>query len=203
LQKIRLHSLDVARRALRDAASVATLALAVTAALASATPSPSLSPSALATESRAAASKPGLTCGLRMPAQVASAQPVPLSFSLHNASAHAVKVLVWATPLEQRAWLAPFVTVTYQGTALRYRGAMVKRGEPDAAAYVLLSPGQGRQAEVNLAQAFDLSRPGRYQVRPRIVLHDVMVGDAAPPRSRDLHRPQTLACQTLDFEVLG
>ena len=145
----------------------------------------------------AAAPATDLHCTLTAPASVAPGQPVPLRFTLANRGGAAVQVLEWGTPLE--GWFAAYVEVSRDGVAVPYRGPMVKRGDPAADEYVRIAAHRVRRAEVDLAQPFDLSAPGVYQVRPRITLFDVVTAGTPAPRSRDRHASQTLSCP--EFEV--
>jgi hypothetical protein len=148
---------------------------------------------------QAANAQPDLRCRLAVAAVATSGQPVPLQFTLHNAGAAPVRWLVWGTPVD--GWFAPFVALQRDGVALAYQGAMVKRGEPAIDDYLLLAAGQSLQAEINLAEAFDLRTPGSYQLTPQIVLHDVAPGDAAVPRPRAQHQRLPLHCPPGSFEV--
>ncbi|MDC8772313.1 hypothetical protein PRZ03_12085 [Paucibacter sp. hw8] len=136
-----------------------------------------------------------------MPSKLTQGQKALLRFSLHNSGPEAVNVLVWATPLEPRPWMGPYVKVTHNGQALRYRGATVKRGDPEAAAYLQLDAGQTRLAEVDLALAFDLSQAGRYHLTPQLVIHDLAPIAEAPPRPRERHVRVPLDCNSLDFDL--
>lgn len=141
-----------------------------------------------------------LTCTLRAAAAPVAGEPVPLSFSLVNRGAGSVRLLTWGTPFE--GWLSPFVAVWFGEQQLPYQGPMVKRGEPTADEVLRLDGGHGRQAEVDLARAFDLTRPGRYRVEPRITLHDHEFGDAKGwPRPRAAHEPLALRCPATEFVV--
>lgn len=106
-------------------------------------------------------------------------------------------VLEWATPFE--GWLSPYVEVLYQGQVLAYGGAAVKRGDPARVEYLALGPGRRRSVKIDLAQAFDLSRPGTYELRPRLALHDAYSGPPQPPRPRSQHQPLPLECPGLAF----
>lgn len=117
--------------------------------------------------------RPDLRCQLATAVVVTGGQPVLLRFTLHNAGAMPVQWLTWGTPVD--GWFAPFVQLQRDGVALVYQGAMVKRGEPALDDYQRLTAGQSSQAEIDLAEAFDLRTPGRYQLTPQIVLHDVVV----------------------------
>ena len=142
-----------------------------------------------------------LRCTLMLPAQAAAGQAVPLRLRIANPGPTGVHLLVWGTPFEA-AWFAPFVSVFRDGTELAYRGAALKRGDPERSEYLYLAPGRSRSATLDLAEAFDLTQPGRYRVEPRLVLHDVLPADAArPPRSRAQHAPQATACAAVTFEL--
>ncbi len=144
----------------------------------------------------------GLRCTLAAPARAAVGAPVELRFTLHNAGATPVWVLSWGTPFEPQGWFAPYVEVRRDGVALPYQGPKMKRGEPTAAQYFELAPGASRTATVDLALPFDLSRPGRYTVQPRLRLHDVAVGPAARvPRPREAHVGQPLRCNPVTIEM--
>jgi hypothetical protein len=149
--------------------------------------------------SAASTTAAALRCTLQATPQTPVGQPLPLRFTLTNTGAAPLKVLRWNTPFEG-AWFAPFVIVTRDGgRALPYRGPMLKRGDPAADDYLPLEPGQSINAEVDLAQAFDLSRPGRYRVQPRIRLIDVVApaAGASAPRARAQHQGAELACPAI------
>jgi hypothetical protein len=142
-----------------------------------------------------------LRCTMQAPALAAVGQPVPLRLTVANPGAAAAHVLTWGTPFED-GWFAPFVSVRHEGGELAYRGAVLKRGDPDRGEYLRIAPGRSRSATVDLAEAFDLRQPGRYRVEARIVLHDVMpAGQATPPRPRQQHAPQPLTCEAITFEL--
>jgi hypothetical protein len=156
--------------------------------------------SSFAEESPAAA----LRCTIEVPARGVAGQPVLLRFTLTNpAKAAALQVLRWNTPLEG-GWFAPFVAVTREGQALPYRGPSFKRGEPLAEDYLRLDAGASATAELDMAPAFDLSRPGRYRITPRIRLIDVFGATAAqPPRDRAQHTGADLACKAVEVTVVA
>lgn len=124
-----------------------------------------------------------------------------LQFAVSNAGTLAVDFLAWGTPFEA-GWFAPYLEVRFGNRPLAYGGPSAKRGDPQAAAYVHLAPGQMRQALVDLSLVFDLRKPGRYHVQPQIVLHDVVLaGQGAVPRPRSEHAGQALACPALEFVI--
>jgi len=126
--------------------------------------------------------------------------PVQVGFTLENLSAGPVWVLVWNTPLEG-LWGNAF-RVTHEGTELRYRGPMVKRGDPGADDYRRIEPGKSLAAEVDLAKAYDLSAPGEYRVEFTGPLHDVAQKGETVPRRRDEHRPLEVPCNAVTFRMV-
>jgi len=126
--------------------------------------------------------------------------PVQVGFTLENLSAEPLWVLVWNTPLEG-LWGNAF-RVSRDGTELRYRGPMVKRGDPGADDYRRIEPGKPLTAEVDLAKAYDLSAPGEYRVEFVGRLHDVARVGEPVPRKRDEHRPVEVAANAVTFRMV-
>lgn len=142
-----------------------------------------------------------LACTLEGPATLRAGEPARFTLNLHNRGSQPVQLLNWATPFEP-AWFAPWLAVQRDGKALAYGGAKMKRGDPDASHYVAIAAGASASASFELAPAFDVSAPGRYTLRPRIVLHDLLVGSAQPvPRRLAQHQPHRLRCNELRFEL--
>jgi peptidyl-Lys metalloendopeptidase len=143
-----------------------------------------------------------LSCSLQAPPRQALGHSLLVQFTLTNTGPEPLWVLRWNTPWEGR-WMAPFATLSRDGQALDYQGAMVKRAAPDASAYLHLAPGQVLRASMPLAPAFDLRRAGRYQLQPAITLGDVQVQQGRDgPR---LGQPWTgveLDCGEARFELL-
>lgn len=150
----------------------------------------------------AARAAPALRCTVQAPAQVMVGQPVLLRFTLTNPGPVALQVLRWNTPFEG-AWLAPFVSVAREGRELDYHGPQVKRAEPKADQYLRIEPRASVTAEVDLAEPFDLSAPGRYRVQPRLAIVDLFADSAAdPPRPRSAHKGAKLSCKAVDVRIV-
>lgn len=146
-----------------------------------------------------AAAPPALRCTLQVAPQGVAGRPVPLRMVLRNAGAQAVRVLTWQTPFEG-GWFAPFVSISLEGRELPYQGAMIKRGEPTPDEYLRLRARGARSATLDLAQAFDLSRPGRYTLTPRLRLMDVRPDRDAAATAGTM-APLPLDCPVLQFEL--
>jgi peptidyl-Lys metalloendopeptidase len=142
-----------------------------------------------------------LACSVEGPVRVRAGQAATFTLHLLNRGQRPVQLLTWATPFEP-AWFAPWLSVQRGSKALRYSGAMIKRGDPQAGDYLSIAAGASASASFSLAPAFDISAPGRYTLRPQIVLHDLLVGTAeAVPRPRARHQAHSLRCNEFAFEV--
>ena len=143
-----------------------------------------------------------LECLLEGAAVQPAGGPVLLRFRLRNHGRQPVAVLDWHTPLE--GLLADIFTIrpASGGAALRYTGPLVKRGDPEADEYVEIPPGGEASAEVDLALAYDLSRPERYTVAFSGPLRDV-TSPASVPRPRGRHVPLPVKCPQIEIEVAG
>lgn len=81
--------------------------------------------------------------------------PVAIDFRIENASAKAVWVLKWNTPLE--GIQGRILRVTCDGSELEYQGRMIKRGKPESQDFVLVQPGSATNAQFDLSQVYNLS----------------------------------------------
>jgi hypothetical protein len=148
----------------------------------------------------AAPATAALRCELNAPASGRAGAPLLLHFKITNSGSQGVRVLDWNTPFEP-GWFAPFVTVSREGQPVTYRGASMKRGDPAASDYLAIGAGRTRHARIDLAEAFDLSRPGHYRVEPQIMLHDVLPAGTPAPRARDAHQALPLACNAAEVDL--
>ena len=89
-------------------------------------------------------------------------QPIELTFALTNLSTQSIKLLPWNTPLE--GWFNRYLKVTRDGMPTRYQGAMVKRFAPGPDDFIAMAGQQTQQATVDLAQGYDMSAPGQYEI---------------------------------------
>lgn len=140
-----------------------------------------------------------LDCTLEMDETYPVGEPVNLRFELHNQTDHPLYVLIWHTPLEGMA--GEIFRVTRNGQELRYQGVLAKRGDPSREEYVAIEPGGVTSAQVDLRTGYDLSVPGSYQVQLTMGLQDVTDDASLVPRKRDEHRPQSLPCNTVRFNI--
>ena len=141
-----------------------------------------------------------LTSRLEVADEVLRSAPVELTFSLENQGDRPVHVLRWYTPLE--GLFGDFLSVEHEGTPVPYQGPLASRFDPTLEEYLSLTPGEVASGTVNLALAYDLSRPGEYTVRFGGRLWDVVVDSAALPRPLDDHEPLEIDSAPRRFRVV-
>jgi peptidyl-Lys metalloendopeptidase len=125
--------------------------------------------------------------------------PTSIRFSLANRTAAPLWVLRWNTPLE--GWKGTILTVTANGTEIPYQGPMLKRGDPSREDYAEIPAGESASASVDLSQVYEVSQPGKYEVKVTGSLHDVAKDGAAVPRPRDRQEGMELRCEGVTLEV--
>jgi hypothetical protein len=125
--------------------------------------------------------------------------PTSLRFTLTNPNAAPLWVLRWNTPLE--GWKGTILTVNHNGTEIFYQGPTFKRGDPSREDYVEIPAGESASATVDLAQVYEVSQPGRYEVKVTGSLHDVAKDGGAVPRPRDRQEAMELRCEGVILEV--
>ena len=153
-----------------------------------------LSTSTCMQDPQTAASPSALECRIEPKAST------EIRFVLSNPSQAPVWVLKWNTPLE--GWMGSIFTVTGpDGTELPYTGPMVKRGDPSRDEYVQIPPGGETDAEVDLANVYDLSKPGRYRLQVTGGIADLTADPASVPRPREQHQGVALECGEVTLEV--
>jgi heat shock protein HslJ len=106
-----------------------------------------------------------LVATIEAPESLPTAAAVNVKFTLTNASPEGLFVLNWFTPLEGLA--GDIFRVQRDGVSLPYQGIQVKRGVPIPEHYVWLDPGGSASAEIDLAEGYDFSQPGRYTIQFR------------------------------------
>ncbi|HEV7505462.1 MAG TPA: protease [Thermoanaerobaculia bacterium] len=148
---------------------------------------------------KAAAPTQPLECRMEAVHPLVAGGPVALRFRLVNRTDGPLWVLRWNTPIE--GWRGTIFTVSFQGTDLPYQGPMFKRGDPGREEYVEITPQDSLNVSVDLAEAYDVKKPGRYQVKVTGSLLDVTKDAASVPRPRDRQQPMELKCEPLTLEV--
>lgn len=138
-----------------------------------------------------------IQCELSMAGSLQGGQPAQLVFTLTNAGDAVVQVLNWQTPFEGIA--SPMFTIERDGAEVDYRGRMLKRGAPRKEDYLVLQPGERRQATIDLADAWDVEPVGNYKVEYSAHLFDVIAGPANAPRGLDEFNEFMPSCNSVTF----
>lgn len=136
-----------------------------------------------------------IQCEISMPDKVKNGEPVPLTFKLTNTSGHGLKILHWNTPFE--GWFNRYLKVIKDGERVNYIGAMVKRFRPDESDYSTLAAGQSKQATVNVAEGYQMTVNGTYQLTYSGTLQDVIVLTGGVKPVMKSQTPYTLHCDAL------
>lgn len=92
-------------------------------------------------------------------------EAVPVRVEISNPGKRELKILRWLTPVE--GVRGDLFSVTLNGAPVEYTGALFKRAAPIAADYITLQPGETINYTVNLAEYYDLSQGGYYQINYR------------------------------------
>jgi peptidyl-Lys metalloendopeptidase len=92
----------------------------------------------------------------------ASEQDVLITVTFSNPQSHTVRVLKWFTAVDGME--EPFLAVMRDGEPVAYLGAHYKRPAVKGRDYISLRAGESISHTVNLADVYDLSQSGQYQV---------------------------------------
>jgi peptidyl-Lys metalloendopeptidase len=110
-----------------------------------------------------AAPKGGLTVDLKVAqSDFRASQDVLVTVTLSNRGKQPVRILKWFTPADGVD--ESLFTVTRDGQPVAYTGAHVKRPAPTSGDYLQLDPGASTSNVVNLADLYDFSGTGRYEI---------------------------------------
>ena len=93
-------------------------------------------------------------------------EPMLVHVTLGNEGKLPVRMLTWGTPLE--GMLSNALKVTHDGQEIAYLGPVVSRRQPLPQDYLILAPGERRTVVVDLAKAYAVDKPGRYEVSWRL-----------------------------------
>ena len=135
-----------------------------------------------------------LHCDLEIDQAIPAGKPVMLRLTLSNTSGQSAEVLQYFTPFE--GILGDIFNIHYGDESLSYRGPLVKRGPPMDEDWLLLESGGVLTAEVDLSNAWDLARPGKYTLRLR---NDMTY---RLPGNTETSLIAVGSCQVVSFEVL-
>ena len=91
-----------------------------------------------------------------------SGVPVKIQFALRNMTDQRMYVLNWLTPFEGIA--GDIFQITREGVPVPYHGVLASRVDPSPDSFLQIEPNSAIFTEVNLYEAYDFTRPGRYKI---------------------------------------
>lgn len=94
-----------------------------------------------------------------------------IKYSIHNTSNKTISLLKWNTPLE--GINANIFNVINDDKQVRYIGKTIKRGVPSPDDYLTLEPDEVITVEINLGEAYDMSKSGDYSIQLNTILLDI------------------------------
>ncbi|MFO0942290.1 MAG: M35 family metallopeptidase [Pirellulales bacterium] len=130
-----------------------------------------------------------------------SHKSVVLRVTLTNDGSDDLHVLTWNTPLDSLP--TDCLEIKLNGKRLEFDGPIVKRAAPTAKDYLLIKAGQSVTADYVVSDAYDTSKPGKYQVKIKTPIMDggpKQKGLATSGRLRVLQAAHPIVDKT-NFEV--
>ena len=140
-----------------------------------------------------------LECRLDAIHPLTAGSPIAIRFRLTNRTDAPLWMLRWNTPFE--GWRGTIFTVASNGTEIPYQGPMVKRGDPAREDYVKIPAGESVSASVDLSEAYEIGKPGLYDVKVTGGLQDMAKDGATVPRPRDRQQEMELGCEGITLDV--
>lgn len=132
--------------------------------------------------------------------QVEAASTVALQFTLKNTTDQPRRVLKWNTPLE--GVRANIFRVARDGEPALYTGITVRRADPVEDDYVNLAPGEAVEATIDLAEHYDLTYGGAYEIRLETAILDTGAERGAR-MLKDMSAPEELLSNAVTLQVSG
>ena len=88
---------------------------------------------------------------------------IECQFHLKNDAQRDFSVLKWRTPLQQQL-TSDCLSVTRNGTKIRYDGILMKRSTPGPDQFLLVAAGQTVSSRFDVSDAYDMSKAGTYSI---------------------------------------
>jgi peptidyl-Lys metalloendopeptidase len=108
---------------------------------------------------------------LKIDGRQKSSTPFELTFEISNTCDEDVHVLKRCTPLE--GLMSDCFEITRDGVPVPYDGPLLKRTPASKKEYISLKAGESIEHSVDLSTCYQVSTPGKYEVRFRGTIHDV------------------------------
>jgi peptidyl-Lys metalloendopeptidase len=123
-------------------------------------------------------------------------EDVVITATFSNPSNHSMRILKWFTPSE--GIQEPIFEVVLNGSPVEYLGAYYKRPAPTGNDYISLKSGESVSFEVNLAEYYDLSVTGDYEV-----VYKAQSSNLFTEKSNNGSSTTTLSSQPISLKVDG
>ena len=125
-----------------------------------------------------------------------AAQDVLVTVTIANPTQHTVRVLKWFTPADGVE--EPLFVVTRDGEPVPYIGAHYKRPVATGKDYVALKAGESFSRTVNLADYYDLSQSGQYEITYAVASFNLFNEKGNASQFRD-----SLSSEAISIKVEG
>ena len=133
-------------------------------------------------------------------ARIEAGSAVSLQFTITNKTDQPRRVLKWNTPLE--GVLANIFHVVRNGEEALYKGITVRRADPVEDDYVTLAPGKTVDTTIDLAEYYDLTYDGAYEIKLETAILDT--GPEKGVRSlANMSAPEKLTSNLVTLQVSG
>ncbi len=98
-----------------------------------------------------------------------------MQVAISNPGKREIKILRWFTPIDGVS--GDLFSVTLNGNPVEYTGAVFKRAAPTELDYLTLKPGETIVKTVNLADYYDLSQSGYYEITYRAKSYNLFTAE--------------------------
>lgn len=126
-------------------------------------------------------------------------EPVEVLFRLKNTGTQPLWVLRWNTPFE--GLIGDCFEIFRDDEVVFFQGKMIKRAMPEAWEYIVIPPGESKEASVDLRAAYLVDQKGRYHLAFDTALFDVTDDESLVPRKLEQHQSFDPHCPEVVFEV--
>ncbi len=140
-------------------------------------------------------------CTIEMAPVYPLGEDVTLRYTIKNQTNEDRRLLCWNTLLEG---IGTWLWLDHEGTIISYDGRLVSRGDPSPDEYVIVLAGASISGSVELSEAYDLSKPGKYEARVDTYIQDQYLTTAVPALARPLssHQSCRLTSNTVHSRII-
>jgi peptidyl-Lys metalloendopeptidase len=129
-----------------------------------------------------------------------AADMLMLKYTISNTSDRPINILKWNTPLE--GINADIFNITSGDERVAYIGKTIKRGSPQPADYAIINPNAAVSGEINLGEAYYISKSGDYQVELNTVILDLGYDSPTQLIARKVVESRSLVSNKATFKLV-